>query len=85
MTREEKLAMCHGCSNDYYNRPGNSTAGQCWMLASAKLVERIRVGVWQNPPYEKRPQRTLSCHSPDGERWIELEDCRVVGNERKRQ
>lgn len=70
--------LCVGCHNDFYNREGNSERGMCWMLPSAKPVERTKVGVWQNPPYEWKPQRTLSCHTPDGERWITKDDPRIA-------
>lgn len=70
---------CEGCKNNYYNKPGNSTAGECWMLKSATVVERVRVGIWQEPPYADKPQKTLSCHRPDnGTTWLTRDDCRVV-------
>jgi hypothetical protein len=81
MTEAEKRQMCRGCRDDYYNQPGNSTDGKCWCLESAKVVQRIKVGIWQNPPYEKRLQTTLSCHNPKGMAWIKEDDCRVVGNQ----
>ena len=78
MNNDDKLKLCKGCCDDYYNRPGNSTDGVCWMLANAKPVQRTMVGVWQNPPYKWQPQATLSCHRPDGSVWIESDDCRIV-------
>jgi len=35
------------------------------------------VGVWQNPPYFWTPRATLSCHSPEGYRWIDRDDPRI--------
>ena len=34
---------CRGCRDDFYNQPGNSSDGKCWMLKSAKLVTRYRI------------------------------------------
>jgi hypothetical protein len=78
MNKQEKLKLCQGCRDDYYNRPGNSTRGECWCLSGAKPVERMRVGIWQNPPYRWSPETTLSCHHPEGSVWIEKNDCRVT-------
>ena len=67
--------MCVGCEQSYYNR--NAKDG-CWCFENAKVVIRMAVGVWQNPPYHWTPQECLSCFSPDGIRMIERTDTRVV-------
>ena len=78
MDKAEKRTLCYGCRNNYYNLPGNSTTGECWMLKTAKPVERTRVGVWQNPPYRWNPATTLSCHTPENSTtWIEKTDVRI--------
>lgn len=78
MTADEKKTLCHECRNDFYNRSGNSTTGECWSLKSAELVERTRVGWWQNGPYEWRPETTLSCHHAPGQfAWIKRDDVRL--------
>lgn len=77
MNAEQKKQLCDGCHYSFYNRPGNSTTGQCWSLASAEPVMRTRIGVWQNPPYQWQPQQTLSCHEPDGSRWLTQDDPRI--------
>lgn len=77
MTKDEKKKRCRGCHNDYYNQPGNSGTGECWMLDSAKPVRRTRVGTWQNPPYHWAPQATLDCHRPNGSHWIDKDDQRI--------
>lgn len=77
---QDKKRLCSGCRDDYYNRPGNSENGECWSLATAKIVERTSVGYFQNPPYEWNPQTTLSCHSPPGKAWIAEDDCRLTKN-----
>lgn len=76
----DKKTLCRGCRDDFYNQPGNSTSGECWMLAKAKVVERTMVGVWQNPPYSWMPAKTLNCHSPDGSVWIDRQDVRLREN-----
>ena len=74
---EKSKSMCSGCIDDFYN----STEKGCWCFENAKVVTRIRVGVWQSPPYEWSPQECLSCYSPDGARMIEKSDPRVVDPE----
>jgi hypothetical protein len=69
---------CHGCSNDYYNREGNSDTGECWMLQSARIIERVRIGIWERPPYKKIVESIYHCHQPDnGTMWISPNDSRI--------
>jgi hypothetical protein len=77
MTNDQKKTLCAGCRDNFYNIPGNSTTGECWLLANAKPVERTSVGTWQNPPYHWQPQQTLSCHHPEGRHWIKDDDPRL--------
>jgi hypothetical protein len=72
---EKSKAMCSGCSNNFYN---HNTEKGCWMFEDAKVVERMRVGVWQSPPYVWNPQSCLSCFSPDGFRMIGKDDPRII-------
>ena len=67
-------SMCSGCYNDFYN---HKEKNGCWCYGNAKVVTRTLVGVWQNPPYKWIPQKTLSCHRPKGQCWIEKNDCRI--------
>jgi hypothetical protein len=39
ISREE----CHGCRDDHYNLPGNSTEGRCWSAKTATLETRYRI------------------------------------------
>ena len=73
-------AMCGGCRDDYYNQ---NREGGCWCFENAKVVERTKVGVWQNPPYQWQPKKTLSCHSPEGSVWIKIDDPRTEANWKK--
>ena len=64
---DKAVALCCGCRDNFYN--GNNPYGvqRCWSFESAKLVPRIRVGVWQRPPYDLEAwQWCMSCHKPDG-------------------
>ena len=71
LSKAEKLKRCVGCRENFYN--GNNDLGvkECWMLKTARSVERTMVGVWQNPPYVWNPQKTLSCHKPEGSVWLD--------------
>lgn len=67
--------LCRGCRDDYYNRIGG-----CWHFRTSAIVIRTAVGTWDNPPYTWKPTRTLSCHRPDGQHWLQFEDCRFEHN-----
>jgi len=77
MNKSDKLKLCRGCRDNFYNQPGNSPDGECWMLKTAVPVERTMVGTWQPPPYKWAPQTTLSCHHPEGAHWINRDDVRI--------
>lgn len=81
MEKSEKLKLCRQCRDNFYNLPGNSNTGECWSLEQAEPVERMLVGVWQNPPYIWSPQTTLSCCRPQGSVFIRREDVRVIEKE----
>ena len=77
--REERVMdkskqMCLGCRDEYYNQTRKEG---CWMYANAKIVTRTKVGIWQEPPYTWRPEKTFSCHSPSGSVWLKRDDSRV--------
>lgn len=58
-------SYCRGCRNDFYNDP---IAGkQCWSFKTAKVVWRIPIGHWENPPYKnKRKMRVPNCWHGEG-------------------
>lgn len=70
VTRAEadKLPMCDGCRNEFYNQSGNSTTGMCWSLPHAQVVTRFRLHWWTAPtvPGAFREIRTLDCHHAPG-------------------
>ena len=45
---------CSGCADNFYN--GNNPVGvkECWLFKKAKLVKRIMIGHWENPPYKNK-------------------------------
>lgn len=50
----------------------------CWSFESATIVTRVKVGVWEPPPYSSsRAQKCLSCYKPEGYVMLSLEDVRV--------
>jgi len=68
-------SMCSGCRDNYYNR---TEVNGCWCFSSATIVERVQVGIWEPPPYEKsRKEKVLSCYRPEGYAMLPLTDCRV--------
>ncbi len=70
LSKSEKLKRCAGCNDNFYNGKNDLGIGKCWGLKSAKSVERTMVGIWQSPPYVWSPQKTLSCHRPNGSIWL---------------
>ena len=77
MNKAEKLQLCCDCRDDFYNDHNPLGVKECWHLSSARSVVRTRVGIWQNPPYEWHPEKTLSCHTPEGWAWIARDDDRI--------
>lgn len=71
-TEAEKLTLCAGCRDDYYNHrsePGFDGATRCWSLKTAEIVARYRIGWWtpQDSPKNYTAVRTLSCHHAPGQ------------------
>lgn len=64
LSKLEKKEHCCGCQDDYYNYGNNSTTGECWMLKTAKLVKRYKIGWWT--PMDKASNfsevKVLSCY-----------------------
>ena len=68
MNKSDKLKLCSGCRQNFYN--GNNGMGikECWSLKSARKVRRWRIG-WWTPMTSKDgfiPVTTLSCHVETG-------------------
>lgn len=72
LSKAEKLKMCVGCRDDFYN--GNNDLGvkECCHLGSAKKVQRKEVGFWDEPPWDHQPViDTLSCYHAKGYVYVE--------------
>lgn len=50
---------CRGCANDFYNGKNELGVKECWSFKGAKLVKRITVGHWENPPYLNKKKITV--------------------------
>lgn len=63
--KADKLAMCKGCRENYYNGEG---ASECWSLKTAKVVKRWRLGWWTRPDERGAFTEvvTLNCHRAPG-------------------
>ena len=58
---------CSGCRNDFYNDKNPYGIKECWHLKKAKVVWRIPIGLWENPPYRnKKKQRVADCWQGEG-------------------
>lgn len=57
MTADDKPIIsksdCAGCTNDFYNGHNPHGIAECWHFKTARPVNRLRIGVWQNPPYDR--------------------------------
>ena len=60
--REKRRKYCSGCTENFYN--GNNPLGidECWCLEDAKIVTKKFVHVDMRPPWNVKPEKTLSCH-----------------------
>jgi len=53
---------CSGCRNNFYNGHNNLSVKECWSFKSAKLVSRICISNWENPPYlNKKKVKVPEC------------------------
>lgn len=78
----QKLKLCRGCRDDYYNHGGHAMNGQhCWSLPDAKPVTRFRLHWWTAPtvPGAFTEVETLSCWTAPGKysHYKELPDFAV--------
>lgn len=71
MTKTDKLKMCIGCRDNFYN--GNNPYGvkECWALKTAKVVQRVEVSIHQVPPWKQPPSKYLSCYHSQGYCYID--------------
>lgn len=58
---------CAGCHSNFYNGRKNIGGNDCWSLKTAKMVWRIAVGHWENPPYlNKKKHHVPDCWQGEG-------------------
>ncbi len=69
MADTEKLSLCIGCRQDYYNGKNDRGIKECWSLKRAKVVKRWRIGWWTPPDSIDAFTRvmTLDCHHAPGQ------------------
>lgn len=69
MTESEKLKLCVGCYNDFYNDKNTIGVKRCWSLKNAKVVTRYKIGWWTRPtqPGAFKEVTTLGCHHAPGQ------------------
>lgn len=68
MTKNEKLQMCRGCGNDFYNDHNDIGVKECWSLKDAEPVTRYAIGYWTPMDTAKnlREVRVLDCYHERG-------------------
>ena len=59
-------SKCHGCQDDFYNGHNQLGVKQCWLLKDAKIILRRRVGLWEPPPWKRKPERLPDCYNEKG-------------------
>lgn len=73
---------CLGCANNFYN--GNNSLGvrECWSLKSAKLVSRITIGNWEEPPYKnKKKIQVPNCYHERGSNRTHYIDPKAINSQ----
>ena len=63
---DERKKLCVGCYDSHYNLPGQSNTGECWLLKTAKVVMKKKVGINDVPPWNHAPIKCLSCYHEIG-------------------
>jgi len=62
-----RKTQCAGCRNNFYNGNNNLSVKECWSFKGAKIVSRIPVGHWENPPYlNKQKVQVPDCYHGEG-------------------
>lgn len=62
MDESEKLKICSGCYNDFYNNNNPYGVKRCWSLKDATIVFKKEVHINQIPPFKQKPIKKLSCY-----------------------
>lgn len=75
-----KVEHCAGCEDNFYNDHNPYGVTKCWMRDDAVLVERVEVGIWDEPPYDQEPKKVPRCYKKKGRAFLLLTDCRRTVN-----
>ncbi len=76
------IKHCLGCRNVYYNGNNPLNISKCWSLKSAKLVSRIAIGHWENPPYLNKKQiKVPNCWHGEGSNRTHYVDPKQINSE----
>ena len=69
MSEQDKLKLCVGCRDNFYNDNNPLGVKRCWSFANAKVVTRYRIGWWTQPtvPGAYTKVQTLNCHHAPGQ------------------
>lgn len=57
-----KKEKCQGCRNEFYNGQNSLGIKECWSFLEAKIVWKVRIGNWENPPYKQKAIRIPNCY-----------------------
>ena len=69
--RKMKKQDCNGCEQNFYNGNNPYNIQECWDFPRAKIVSRIQIGHWENPPYKnKMIIEKPNCYQQKGEHYI---------------
>jgi hypothetical protein len=72
---------CIGCSDNFYNGRNNLGVKECWCLKDAKLVKRIEIGYWEQPPYLNKKTITVpDCYHERGSQRTNYVDPRAINS-----
>ena len=71
LTKEQKLVLCRGCRDNFYNGFNDIGVKECWHLKSAKLVKKKKVPLDQRPPWKQEAIEVLSCRNEAGCIFVE--------------
>lgn len=73
MKEQQKLIHCRGCRDDFYNGKNPMNVQRCWMLKSARLVTRYRIGTWTQPtePFAFTKMKVFNCYNEKGAHFFE--------------
>jgi len=61
LSRQQKLKLCLGCREDFYNGKNDLGIPECWCLKDAKLVWRREVHIDDIPPWKRPAIHVLNC------------------------